>query len=470
MAINDATALAQAIAARKLSAVDAMQAALNAADQLHELGAITFTDAELGLHAARQADAAKEITRSFHGVPSLFKNLGGPFAGLPIDLGSKAFAKIVNPQAQSDLGERFVDTGMCFFGTTTVPEFGLALASEPAGGPQAKLPFDHALSPGGSSGGAAAAVAAGIVAIAHATDAGGSIRVPAACCGLVGLKPSRGAVPSGPHFGNYLGGIAAEFAVCRSVCDAAALLPLLYGRAEGFSPDPAVGPVALNEKPNGLRIGVIAAQIGDYAIAPERAAAVHEAAKTLEAQGNRLIDIDVSALSPLLAASARAFDRIISVNLACAVDYLALDEADLEPLTAAVAERGRRFDAMTLYRAESEAVHVAHALWQLFRDVDVIVAPMLASAPLPLGSFPMDHGNVEAHFYKMGRFAPLATLINVSGFPALTLPFGKDDAGLPLPVQLIAPMAGDALLLRCAALLEQEQRWTHLFPVAGLAV
>lgn len=465
---QDATALAGAIASGKLSAVDAMQASLAAADHFSDLGAVAFLDREFGLASAGYADDLKAGSLAFQGVPSLFKDLGGPFAGLPVRLGSRAFAKIASPTAQSDLGERFAKSGLCFFGTTTVPEFGLALASEPAGGPMAKLPFDHALSPGGSSGGAAAAVAAGIVAIAHATDAGGSIRVPAACCGLVGLKPSRGAVPSGPHFGNYLGGIAAEFAVCRSVRDAAALVPTLYGDAEGFSPNPHVNAIELYALPKGLKIGVVSQRIGAHEIAPERAQAVHDAASALAANGNSLVDIDGDMLAPLMAASARAFDRIISVNLASAVDFLALDEDELEPMTRAVAERGRRLDAMALYRAETEAVHVAHAMWKLFRDVDVLVTPMLASAPLPLGSFAMDHGDVEGHFEKMGRFAPLAALGNVSGFPALSMPFGRDENGLPLPVQLIAPMAADGLLLQAAHFLEREQRWSHVFSVAGL--
>ncbi len=460
---QDATALAHAIAAGALTAAEAMEAALQAAEKWRALGAVSHIDPELGRRAAAETDkTAKDARASFAGAPSLFKDLGGPCLGLPIRLGSRAF-KDASPRMDSELARRLRAAGLNFFGTTTVPEFGLALASEPAAGPIARHPFDETLSPGGSSGGAAAAVAAGVVSIAHATDAGGSIRVPAAACGLVGLKPSRGAIPAGPHFGNYLAGIASEFALCRSVRDAAALLPHVTGNTQGFLPDPAPRPVD-----GKLRIGVVTGDLDGAPVTAERMQAVADAARFLESQGHILRPIEPGALAPLVASSARAFDRIISVNLASAVDFLALDESLLEPLTRAVAERGRRMQATALYRALDSAVHAAHLLWRIFHDIDVLLTPMLARAPLPLGSFPTDHGDVEAHWARMNAFAPYAALANISGFPALSLPFGADADGLPLPIQMIAPMGADALLLALAARLEADGRWRHRFPVAGL--
>lgn len=458
---QDATALAQAIGNGDLTAGEAMEAALAAAEKWQSLGAIAHLDAELG-----RANAARSHARNapFAGVPALFKDLGGPCAGLPIRLGSRAFAN-ASPQLDSELAHRLREAGLNFFGTTTVPEFGLALASEPASGPIARHPFDETLSPAGSSGGAASAVARGIVAIAHATDAGGSIRVPAATCGLVGLKPSRGAMPSGPHFGNYLAGIASEFALCRSVRDAATLFPLLAGKAEGFLPDPEL---AAGKLPQHLRIGIITGDLADWPIASERMQTVADAARFLEAQGHTISEIDAGSLAPLVAASALAFDRIISVNLACAVAALDLDEDKLEPLTCAVAERGRNFNATTLYEAMNGAVAATHSLWQIFHGIDVLIMPMLGRAPLPLGSFPMDHNDVEAHWRKMTAFAPYASLGNISGFPALSLPFGEDAAGLPLAIQLMAPMGADRMLLALGGRLEEDQRWQHKFPVAGL--
>lgn len=460
---QDATALATAIAAGILSAQEAMQHALEAAEKWRHLGAISHLNAELGLENAKALDQ-DQTSAPFKGVPSLFKDLGGPCAGLPIRLGSQAFAD-APPEPDSILAKRLRNAGLNFFGTTTVPEFGLALASEPATGPIARHPFDETLSPSGSSGGAASAVACGIVAIAHATDAGGSIRVPAAACGLVGLKPSRGAIPSGPYFGNYLAGIASEFALCRSVRDAATLLPLLAGKGESFLPDPAMMDGDIGQS---LRVGVVSADLANWPIASERMQAVVDAARALEAQGHAIVEIPVEKLEPLIKASACAFDRIISVNLAYAVDAFAIDENKLEPLTRAVAQRGRNFAATTLYAAMNDAVNSTHAFWQIFRDIDVLITPMLASAPLPLGAFAMDHDDVDAHWNKMTAFAPYAALGNISGFPALSMPFGEDADGMPLPIQLMAPIGADALLLNLAKRLEQEQHWRHKFPIAGL--
>src|SRR5690606_10717190 len=169
-----------------------------------------------------------------------------------------------------------------------------------------------------------------------------------------------------------------------------------------------------------------------------------------------------------IASSARAFDRIISVNLAAAIDFLALDGDQLEPLTHAVAERGRRMEATALSRAMDGAVSTAHILWQIFRDIDVLITPMLSRGPMPLDSFPMDHGDVDVHWQKMNAFAPYAALANISGFPALSLPFGEDADGMPVALQLVAPMGADRLLLNLGQRLEEDQRWQHRFPVAGL--
>jgi len=460
---QDATALANAIAKGVLTAQDAMDAAVEAAEKWRPLGAIAYLDAELGRSNATAIDTNPDKA-PFAGVPSLFKDLGGPCAGLPIRLGSRACANA--PRAlDSELAARLRRAGLNFFGTTTVPEFGMALSSEPIDGPVARHPFDETLSPAGSSGGAAAAVAAGIVSIAHATDAGGSIRVPAATCGLIGLKPSRGAMPAGPHFGNYLAGIASEFALCRSIRDAKTLFPLVAGNSESFLPDAAL---ASGFVPQKLRIGIISGDLTKYPVTTERQQVVADAARLLEAQGHVIRDIDAQTIAPLIDASATAFDRIIAANLASAIDAFSIDEDKLERLTRAVASRGRKMSAVALYDAMSGGVMTAHQLWQIFHDIDVLITPMLARAPQPIGSYPMDHHDVDAHWHKMNAFAPYAALANISGFPALSMPFGEDADGMPLAIQLIGRMGADNLLLNLGQLLEEDHRWQHKFPVAGL--
>jgi amidase len=467
---EDATALAEAIKAGKLSASEAMQASLQAARDHEALGAIVHLDAEMGESAARGMDRESTIApyifnaRPFAGVPTLAKDLGGPFAGLPVAAGSRLFPRQAS-NADCDLAQRFRHAGLCLFGLTTTSEFGLSLASEPAAGPICRNPLDPSRTPGGSSGGAAAAVAAGIVAIAHATDAGGSIRIPAACCGLVGLKPGRGAMPAGPTFLNHLGGIATELVVARSVRDAAVAFEAFSGRVRG----PFADACPLRPEETALRIGVVTGTGAAYPTSAERSAVVEAAALGLEAHGHMLVDLDAREFETMIATSGRTFGTIVSVSLASQVDGLNIPIEDAEPLTQAFAVRGRGISGRALWDSLNEGVLVSRDLWKIFERVDVIVSPMLASAPLPIGSFPTDHGDTDLHLDRMTAFAPLATVANIAGFPAITVPFGADAEGLPLPVQLIAPFGHEPLLLSLAALLEAEGRWQHRFPVAGLA-
>lgn len=470
-AISDATALAGAIAKGALSADQAMEAAIAAASSHAGLGAICRLETDQGravaaaLEQERIVDPDRFAKRPFTGVPTLAKDLGGPFAGFPVRAGSRMLDGRLDSTMDSDLAGRFRDAGFALFGLTTTPEFGLSLASEPTCGPVCRNPLDPSRTAGGSSGGAAAAVAAGIVSIAHATDAGGSIRVPAACCGLVGLKPTRGAIPGGPLFGNHLGGIVGELAICRSVRDSRMIFEAVRGTARGPFADPAETASATGR----LRVGVLAETGQQFPTDPARSGAVLEAAGALERAGHTRVDLDWSDVAPLVYASSTAFADIISVNLAVLVDALSLDPCRAEQLTAAFVERGRRISAAALWTSLDAAVHVSHKTWALFDSLDCLLMPMLATAPLPIGSFPSDHDDTDLHLRRMTAFAPLAGLANISGFPALTLPFGADAEGLPLPVQLMAPMGAEGLLLSLATRLEAEGRWQHRFPVSGLA-
>ncbi|MBL0373670.1 amidase [Rhizobium sp. KVB221] len=466
----DATDLAHALRTGGLTCTDAMQASLAAAEVHASLGAIAHLDSGMGLAGAaamdmeRLGEPERFAARPFAGVPTLAKDLGGPFAGLPVTAGSRLF-KREGGQADSDLAARFRDAGFCLFGLTTSPEFGLSLSSEPAIGPICRNPLDPTRTAGGSSGGSAAAVAAGIVSIAHATDAGGSIRVPAACCGLVGLKPGRGAMPAGPAFGNHLGGIASELAVCRTVRDTAEIFNALRGKARGPFPDPAVADVE-NRR---LRVGVLLDTGRQYPTDADRLAAVEAAARALGPDGHTIVPLEWADFEPGVAAISRAFGDIVSVNLATLFQTLALDVANTEPLTQAFVARGQAMAATALWDSLNAGVLVSRDLWSIFDTVDCILMPMLSSAPLAIGSFPSDHQDTDLHLDRMNAFAPLAALANVSGFPALTLPFGNDAGGLPLPVQIMAPMGHEPLLLSLAARLEAECRWQHRFPIAGLA-
>ena len=467
----DATALAAAIASGGTSATAALEASLDAAGTRAALGAVRRVEPGPARRRAAAVDAAPagtgprgELSRgartggALAGVPTLAKDLGGPFEGLAVRAGSAALPD--GPAAPpSDLARRFGVAGLNAFGLTTVPEFGLSLATEPAIGPLARNPLAPHLTPGGSSGGAAAAVAAGVVAVAHATDAGGSIRVPAACCGLVGLKPSRGAMPQGPDFSNLLGGLASEFALCRTVRDAALAWGSLAGGGGG--PYPAPAPIPVERADGTLRVGLA---LPDEGVDGARREALESAARALDPDP---VIVRHARVGPLADDAWRVFDALACANLAHLVDAFDLDEAAMEPLSAAVAARGRRLDAVRLCAAIELGARVAHAAAALFDVVDVLVLPMLGGPPAPLGALPTDHDDVARHWARLRAIAPNAALANVAGCPALSLPFGTDADGLPLPVQLLAPVGGDARLLVAAARLERERPWTHRFAVAG---
>ena len=429
-----------------------MEAALAAASALDRLGAVTRLEPALGRGGAATADATA-AGAAFHGVPFLGKDLGAHAAGLGPAAGSAALRRLVaQPNADSMLFARFRAAGLIPFGLTTVPEFGLALTSEPPGGPIARNPWEETLSPGGSSGGAAAAVAAGIVAIAHATDAAGSIRVPAACCGLVGLKPSRGAAPAGPDFGNDLMGLASELVLARSVRDIAAAFEAVAQPRAFQVPDQPKISLAITPRAG-----------------PAQIAAVRTAAERLAIVGCQVREIDPTPLDALGAQAAAVARTVLSVSLAEWLDGLGVDASDVSPLAATVAAEGRATPASVLFAAAREMARIGHAFDALFNDAEVILTPMLSGAPPRIGHFDMAGADPAAHFTAMEALAPNAALANVAGVPALVLPVVTGDGKLPVGVQLIGKPGMDRALLTLAAQLEAASpRPRFPYPIAGL--
>ncbi len=474
----DATALADAIRAGRTTAAAAMEASLAAAARFEHLGAIRLLDARMARDLAADFDRrlvhgdALARTAPFGGVPFLMKDLGAAAAGLPKAAGCRFLARHPIPAGDDLLTMRLRAAGLLPYGLTTVPEFGLALSSEPPTGPLARNPLNEALTPGGSSGGAGAAVAAGIVALAHATDAAGSTRVPAACCGLVGLKATRGAMPTGPDFGNHLFGVASELVVSRSVRDSAAALVALSGRAGGPLPDPDLRLATLADLDAPLptlRVGVFL-EAPDVGVTAERMETVAAAADRLARAGHKVTRLDADICAEPLAKAQQVFATIILANFArnlgAVVDGLAED--DVSVLARHLIVEGRAMPAAALVEADLAAAKIAHALWRFFEGFDVILTPMLSGPPLPVGAFPLDHTDAAAHWRRMADFAPYAAIANVGGIPAITFPHGEDGDGLPLPVQVLGPMGSDALLLRVARLFEREAPWRFRFPIAGL--
>ena len=457
--MQDATALAAAIAGGRTTAVAAMQAAIGAARALDRFGALARLAPDQGLADAAAADAAPASLRGpFHGVPFLMKDLGSSARGLAPGAGSPALRKALSDTAtDSDLAARFRAGGLVPFGLTTVPEFGLALTAEPPGALPARNPWDDTLSPGGSSGGAAAAVAAGIVAIAHATDAAGSIRVPAACTGLVGLKPSRGAVPGGPDFGNHLMGLASELVLARSVRDVATAFDLATGRIAGPCAEPA--PRDLPARPR------IALAIPARCDAP-RARAAEAAADALARTG---CTVDTIPAYDAIGLEAHRLCRIVlTASLAEWLDALAIPLSAVTPLSAAVAREGRAMPATALFAASRALARLSAQAAHLFDSHDALLSPVLSGPPPRIGHFGAADDDPAARFAAMEALAPNAALANAAGLPALALPFGLHD-GLPVAVSLLGPPGADRALLALARQIEvAAPPLAFPFPLAGL--
>jgi amidase len=417
----------------------------------------------------RVAPAPLDLQAPFVAVPFLMKDLGAPLAGFPTIAGARYFARHAKAEAaDGDLTARMRQAGVMIFGKTTVPEMGLNLTTEPAIGPATCNPWDSRFSAGGSSGGAAAAVAAGIVPLAHATDAGGSIRVPAAACGVLGLKTSRGLLPQGPDFKNLLLGLASEFVISRSVRDSAAMLDACAGAPMGPYAAPALGGsalAALDRPLSPLRIGLIDESLARVRVTAERRDAVKAAARLLESAGHCIETIPAAALDFECEASCRFFASTICASLAAL--FAGLDPApasdDFEPMTQAAIASGQRLGAARLSAVAREAALVAHSLAQRFLAVDVILTPMLADAPPLLGTLSTHGDDIDGHFARMAALAPYGPLANAAGAPAISVPLGLDSAGLPLAAQFIGPLGGDVLLLRLARFFEQAKPWSFPF-------
>ncbi|WP_171205140.1 amidase [Ruegeria sp. HKCCA0235A] len=450
--MTDATALAAAVSAGQITATDAMEASLSACHAQADLGAVVFLDEDMARAGARAADAAPSDRRGpFHGVPFLVKDLGGSAKGLPAAAGSAAIrAQGRKSETDSCLLQDLRQTGLIPFGVSATPPFGLSLTCEPDGMAAARNPWNPALTPGGSSGGAAAAVAGGIVAIAHATDAAGSIRVPAACCGLTGLKPSRGAVPGGPDFTNHLMGIASELVLARSVRDVETAFQAV---AQPMAPvHPADRPRIALALPERCRT--------------DQCKAAKDAADALRDAGCEVHDI---CTPDEMGAEAHAIARtILAVSLAEWLIALRISDDQVPPLAAAMAAEGRATSATALFATSRQLARLTYRARKIFSSVDAVLMPVLSSAPPVIGTLDLSGASADEHMARLEAFAPNAALANVAGLPALALPFGMAN-GLPIGVQLMGPPGSDVALLKLGALIEaRAPELTFPSPIAGL--
>ncbi len=490
---TDALGMAELIANGELGALEALESAIARADRLDpQINALCNPAVEAARDAARAIDevlvAARRSTealaelrreRPFLGVPTLLKDLSTAAVGIASTMGSRLFGRIDWP-VDSELVRRYRHAGFVLFGRTTSPEMGISPSTEALayGGPT-RNPWNTGHSAGGSSGGAAAAVAARIVPIAHATDGAGSIRIPASCCGLVGLKPTRGLNPAGPLIGEGWGGLAAEHVVSLSVRDSAAALDASAGIDVGapYAAPAYAGSLRLVEAIAAgaslapLRIAMLATTLDGDPVHPEVATAVEQAAGLLAAQGHR-----IEAAAPRISTDEilRPLIDVVACGTAMAIDaYLArrgspLQEDELEPTTLGAYRHARALTGPQ-YMASLSALHrLNRRVGQFFAGgetdsgYDAMLLPVLAEPAAKLGRWAMS--NPDFVDYRLGpggivRYSPFTPLANMTGQPAISVPLAMSADGLPIGVQVIGRFGADALVLQIAAQLERARPW-----------
>ena len=458
--LHDLTALEQAAAVRSRE-TSARELVEHCAERIARLdgdvGAfvtLTLDSARAEADAADRAVAAGEDLPPLHGVPTAVKDLN-PVEGVPMRLGSRVFDFV--PGISDVTVQRLRAAGTISLGKTSTPEFGLPCYTETDIGPPARTPWDLSRSAGGSSGGAAAAVAAGLVAVAQGSDGGGSIRIPASVCGLVGLKPSRGRISNGPLMGDITG-LPTNGALTRTVEDAAALLDALQGPSAGdphWAPPPAEPFLdAARQEPGRLRIGRYrTAALPDVEVHPHVLEAWEAASALLEELGHEVVDVDPPFGPELLP----HFEVLWSVSsLGVPVDPSREDE--LRPLTRWLRETGRTHSAARFTGAMQAVQAGTRAAVTATAHCDAVLVPTLAQPPAPVGWF-TDAGDPRAEFDRMVGWTPFTAAYNTTGQPAISLPLHWSPDGLPIGVMLVGRPADEATLLRLSAQLERARPW-----------
>ncbi len=387
-------------------------------------------------------------------------------------------ARYVAPLDQ-ELARRLREAGFVVVGRTNTPELGILPTTEPLAYGPTRNPWDTSRSAGGSSGGSAAAVASGMVAVGHANDGGGSIRIPASECGLVGLKPSRGRVSLGPEWGDIMGGLVCELAVTRSVRDTAAILDAVAGPMPGdpFAAPPAIAPYvhALTTDPGRLHIGLqTAAPGGAVTTHLDCVTAAESAGRLLESLGHHVETSVVAALDDV--AFTENFLLVWSSGTSADIDRYwpaklgrPITEDDVEPLSWALAEFARQSSIADLVMARQWLQAYSRRVAAWFESFDLLLTPTIAEPPPFLGEFDSPKDNPLHGLLRAAALVPFTPPFNVTGQPAISLPLHMNDDGLPIGVQLVAPYGREDILISVAAQLETASPWAERRPAVCAA-
>jgi amidase len=415
-------------------------------------------------HVVDEPEPPRDEGGPFYGVPIAIKDLND-VAGLPTTYSCKAYAQNV-AQVDAAVVRNIKDAGFVVLGKTNTPEFGTIAQTESDLNGACLNPWDTTRTPGGSSGGAAAAVAGGLLPLAHGSDGGGSIRIPASCCGLVGIKPSRGRVSPAPYVSGSLG-LGTSGPLTRTVRDAAALLDVMRGYEPG---DFYVAPVPQRpyldecDEPAGeLRIAVATTPPVDVPVDRECVAAVRGAADLLSELCHDVVDATPPWSIPEMIVE---FIRVWQVGPATSgIDDLSL----LEPINRALAEQARETPSPEYGAAIMQLQTIARRVVAFWDEYDIVITPTLAMLPVPIGwTWEDTDGDPLLAFSRQTLFTPYTALVNVTGQPAMSLPLHASKTGLPVGVQFIARPFDEATLFRLAAQLEEAHPWSGRFPNAAV--
>ena len=427
----------------------------------------------------------------FGGVPFLLKDFGAAYAGVPMTEGSRLFKDFI-PRVDAELVRRHKAAGLVIVGRTRLPEFALRPVCESEAHGATSTPWMLGRTSGGSSGGSAAAVAAGIVPMAHGGDGGGSLRIPASCCGLFGFKPSRGRMPAGPDSSEQWWGYASEHAITRSVRDSAALLDATHGsEAHDIYSVPRPGRPYLDETslpPRSLRVFLVKQPFFPGTLHPDCAAAVDRTAKRLEALGH-IVEEGVLPVDPM--GVGRDFFRVVCIEAAMTLDLAQMRlgrkarKSEVEVGTWLCSVLGRQARATDWAAARARLHAINRTVCQVFERHDVLLCPTLTMPPVPHGALSPSAfeqafqklvvalnlnfllrlpGVVDKSVAQVYQFMAFAPLANITGQPSMSVPLDWNDDGLPIGSMLTGRWGDEATLFRLAAQLETAHPWAHRRP------
>ena len=463
----DGVAQADLVARGDVTATELVEAAIARIEAFNPaLNAVVYPSFDEAL-----AVAATNPTGPFGGVPYLLKDLIVERAGTPFSEGSRFLAGHVSTFT-SELAARLERAGLVIVGRTNTPEFGMAPTCEPVLHGPARNPWDPGRSTAGSSGGAAAAVASGMVPMAHANDLGGSIRYPASACGLFGLKPTRARIPLGPQYGDVLSGGGCEHVLTRTVRDSAAVLDATHGPAPGDPyPAPPVARPFVHEvgaDPGRLRVAYSRVTPEGPLGHPDCLAALDDAVALLDALGHEVTEVAFTGITPEVGA---AFGTMINAAMAWIMDYWVRELGrapgpdELEPATRALWEAGRGVSAADYLHAVEEMQRFSRGVAQFLADVDMWLTPTLSAPPLPIGVMVSTDDDPLGGLAKGGETVRYAGVIaNVTGNPAMSVPLWWNGDGLPIGVHFLGRFGDEATLFRLASQLEAARPWTDRRP------